>query len=133
MKVTGAQLLARTLAACGVEYVSGIPGHTIFPFANIVKQEGLTPLLVRSEAISPFAADVYCRLSGKLMAVFAHSVPGTTNLAAGLANAYADSSAMILISGETAGILSGGARTGTLEAVRRGRPALPGISPSEAG
>lgn len=102
MKVTGAQLLARTLTACGVEYVSGIPGHTIFPFANIVRQEGLTPLLVRSEAISPFAADVYYRLSGKLMAVFAHSVPGTTNLAAGLANAYADSSAMILISGETA-------------------------------
>jgi acetolactate synthase-1/2/3 large subunit len=102
VKATGAQLLARTLAACGVEYVSGIPGHTIFPFANIVKQEGLTPFLVRSEAISPFAADVYYRLSGKLMAVFAHSVPGTTNLAAGLANAYADSSALILISGETA-------------------------------
>jgi acetolactate synthase-1/2/3 large subunit len=82
--------------------VSGIPGHTVFPFANIVRQEGLTPFLVRSEAISTFAADVYYRLSGKLMAVFAHSVPGTTNLAAGLANAYADSSALILISGETA-------------------------------
>jgi len=102
VKITGAQLLARTLAACGVEYVSGIPGHTVFPFANIVRQEGLTPFLVRSEAISTFAADVYYRLSGKLMAVFAHSVPGTTNLAAGLANAYADSSALILISGETA-------------------------------
>lgn len=102
MQITGARLLAKTLRACGIEYVAGIPGHTIFPFASVVEEEGLKPFLVRSEAIASFAADTYFRVSGKMMAIITHSIPGTSNLAAGMANAYADSSTMLLIAGETA-------------------------------
>lgn len=104
MKVTGANLLTSVLADAGVEIVSGIPGHTIFTFANAVpEQPALRPLLVRHEAIASFAADVYFRLTGRLMAVFTHSIPGAANAAVGIANAYADSSAMLVITGETAG------------------------------
>ncbi len=103
MKVTGAKLLTSVLADAGVEIVAGIPGHTIFSFANAVpEQPALRPLLVRHEAIAAFAADVYFRLTGRLMAVFTHSIPGAANAAAGIANAYADSSAMLVITGETA-------------------------------
>jgi len=103
VKTTGARLLAHVLEEAGVRIVSGIPGHTIFPFAVAVgDQEGLTPFLVRHEAIAAFAADVYFRVTGDLMAVFTHTVPGTSNLAVGVANAYADSSAMLVIAGETA-------------------------------
>ncbi len=103
MKVNGAQLMTRLLADAGVEWVAGIPGHTVFPFANAVPdQPGLKSLLVRHEAIAAFAADVYFRLSGNQMAVFMHSIPGVSNAAAGIANAFADSSTMLLIAGETA-------------------------------
>ncbi|MHB8587949.1 MAG: thiamine pyrophosphate-binding protein [Candidatus Dormibacteraceae bacterium] len=103
MKTTGARLLAHVLQEAGIKVVSGIPGHTIFPFAVAVgDQEGLFPFLVRHEAIAAFAADVYFRVSGDLMAVFTHTLPGTSNLAVGVANAYADSSAMLVIAGETA-------------------------------
>jgi acetolactate synthase I/II/III large subunit len=104
MKVTGAQLMARTLREAGVEVVSGIPGHTVVSLAQAVgHEEGLRPFLVRHEAIATFAADVYYRISGRLMAAFTHTFPGTTNALSGVANAYADSSAMLLITGETAG------------------------------
>jgi acetolactate synthase I/II/III large subunit len=108
MKLSGAKLLTRVLAAAGIRYVSGIPGHTVFPFANeITPDSGLEPLLVRHEAISAFAADAYFRVSGRLMAVFGHSLPGVANMAAGIGNAYADSSAMLVIVGETATEASG--------------------------
>jgi len=103
MKVTGAKLLTSVLADAGVEVVAGIPGHTILTFANAVpEQPALRPLLVRHEAIASFAADVYFRLTGRLMAVFTHSIPGAANAAVGVATAYADSSAMLVITGETA-------------------------------
>lgn len=103
MKVTGAKLLTSVLADAGVEIVAGIPGHTIFSFANAVpEQPALRPLLVRHEAVAAFAADVYFRLSGRMMAVFTHSIPGAANAAVGIANAYADSSSMLVITGETA-------------------------------
>ena len=104
MKVSGAQLMARTLRESGIDLVAGIPGHTVTSLANAVaREEGLTPFLLRHEAIGTFAADVYYRVSGRLMAVFTHTFPGATNALAGVANAYADSSAMLLIVGETAG------------------------------
>jgi acetolactate synthase-1/2/3 large subunit len=103
VKTTGARLLAHVLQEAGIRIVSGIPGHTIFPFAVAVgDQEGLTPFLVRHEAIAAFAADVYFRVSGNLMAVFTHTLPGTANLAVGVGNAYADSAAMLVVAGETA-------------------------------
>src|SRR5713226_3483600 len=103
MKTTGAHLLARLLADAGIRTVSGIPGHTIFPFAIAVgDQEGLNPFLVRHEVIAAFAADVHFRVSGEMMAVFTHTLPGTSNIVAGVANAYADSSSMLVVAGETA-------------------------------
>lgn len=103
MRVSGAELLTSVLASAGVKYVVGIPGHTVFSFANAVPgQPELTPILVRNEAAASFAADVYFRLTGNMMAVFAHSIPGAANAASGIANAYADSSAMLVITGQTA-------------------------------
>lgn len=105
---TGAEIMARILREFGIEVIAGIPGHTIFPFANAVgTAEGLRPLLVRNEAAAAFAADVYYRVSGRLMAVFTHSFPGAGNVVAAVANAYADSSAMVLLMGETASSVLG--------------------------
>ncbi len=103
VKVSGARLMTRTLREAGIEFVAGIPGHTVLTLANTIGDEpGLAPLLVRHEAVAAFAADVYYRISGRLMALFTHAFPGAANALAGVSNAYADSSAMLLIAGETA-------------------------------
>lgn len=102
MRTTGAKLLARVLSDVGIQWVAGQPGLSTYEFVNAVgEQPGLKPLLVRHEAIGAFAADVHYRLSGELMAVCTHTFPGTANISAAVGNAYADSSAMLVIAGET--------------------------------
>ncbi|MGH3756717.1 thiamine pyrophosphate-binding protein [Actinophytocola sp.] len=101
MRATTAQLMVRTLADAGVEVVAGIPGHTTFALADALLDEPrIRPFLIRHESIASFAADAYYRVSGKLMAVFAHTFAGTANLVTGIGTAYADSSAMLVIHGE---------------------------------
>lgn len=103
MKMTGAAILTSILEKAGITVVSGIPGHTVGDFALAV---GTSPkfksLLVRHEATATFAADVYFRVSGRLMAPFTHAFPGAANGLTALANAYADYSSMLFITGDTA-------------------------------
>ena len=102
-RMTGAEVLADVLQEVGVEYVAGIPGHTVNDFALAVgASKGLRPILVRHEATATFAADVYFRISGKPMVAFTHAFPGAANGLVGLANAYADYSAVIHVGGDTA-------------------------------
>ena len=106
MKLTGAELLASILADAGIAVVSGIPGHTITDFALAVggREDAFSRLLVRHEATATFAADVYFRVSGKLMVPFTHAFPGAANGLTGVANAYADYSSMLWITGNTASV-----------------------------
>lgn len=104
--MTGADVLTSILADAGISVVSGIPGHTITDFALGVggRQDAFTPLLVRHEATATFAADVYHRVSGRLMAPFTHAFPGALNGLTAVANAYADFSSMLLVTGNTASV-----------------------------
>jgi len=111
MTKTGATVLASILEQAGVSIVAGIPGHTVGDFALAVgANPALKPLLVRHESTATFAADVYFRVSGKLMAAFTHAFPGAMNGLTPVANAYADYSTLFFISGNTAsaGIGRGG-------------------------
>lgn len=105
MKMTGAAILTTILEKAGIKVISGIPGHTIGDFALAV---GAVPsfksLLVRHEATATFAADVYFRVSGQLMVPFTHAFPGAANGLTALANAYADYSSMLFITGDTASV-----------------------------
>jgi acetolactate synthase I/II/III large subunit len=104
--MTGADILTTILADAGISVVSGIPGHTVTDFALGVgaNKESFTQLLVRHEATAAFAADVYFRVSGRLMAPFTHAFPGTANALTAVANAYADYSSMLFITGNTASV-----------------------------
>lgn len=111
MKLTGAAILTSILERAGVTVVAGIPGHTVGDFALAVGANSkLMSLLVRHESTATFAADVYFRVSGKLMAAFTHAFPGAANGLTPVANAYADYSTMFFITGNTAsaGIGRGG-------------------------
>lgn len=103
MKTTTAQLFARVLADAGIRVVAGIPGHSTFSFVNaLVDEKRITSMTLRHEAVGAFAADAYYRVSGSMMAVTTHTLAGAANAVPGVANAYADSSAMLLIAGEEA-------------------------------
>ena len=111
MKMTGAEVLTTVLEKAGMPVVAGIPGHTVGDFALAVgANKSLRPILVRHEATAAFAADVYYRVSGKLMTAFTHAFPGAGNALTAVANAYADFSSMLLVTGNTAsaGIGRGG-------------------------
>lgn len=108
MNITGADVMARALYDGGIRVVAGIPGHSVAGLANAVgRHGGLVPMLVRHEAVGAFAADVHYRISGRMMAMFVHAFPGLTNGIVGVANAYADSSPLLVISGQTASALQG--------------------------
>ena len=106
MKMTGAEILTSILADAGISVVAGIPGHTVTDFALGVgaREQDFTRLLVRHEATATFAADVHYRVSGRLMAPFTHAFPGALNGLTAVANAYADYSSMLLVTGNTASV-----------------------------
>lgn len=109
--MTGAEVLTGILEAAGITHVAGIPGHTVGDFALAAGASTvLKPILVRNEATGAFAADVYFRISGRLMANFTHAFPGAGNALTAVSNAYADFSSMFFIAGNTAsaGIGRGG-------------------------
>jgi acetolactate synthase-1/2/3 large subunit len=95
--------MVSTMESAGIEVVAGIPGHTVASLATAVGNSAkIKPFLVRHESIGTFAADVYYRLTGRMMASFTHAFPGLTNSLIGISNAYTDSSTMLVISGGTA-------------------------------
>ena len=111
VKLTGAEILTTVLEQAGIEVVSGIPGHTVTEFALAVgNRESMKTILPRHESTSAFAADVYYRVSGKLMVAFTHAFPGAGNAITAVSNAYADYSSLFFVTGNTAsaGIGRGG-------------------------
>jgi acetolactate synthase-1/2/3 large subunit len=99
----GAEIVAEMLVRLGVTHVSGIPGHTVLDFVDAVydRQDHLTAVLPRNEETAAFASDAFYRVSHRPMVAFAHISVGSANLLTGVTNAYLDSSAMIVITGES--------------------------------
>jgi acetolactate synthase-1/2/3 large subunit len=90
--------LAELLEAYGVEVIFGIPGvHTVELYRGLpnTKLRHVTP---RHEQGAGFMADGYARVSGKPGVCFIITGPGMTNIATAMAQAYADSIPMLVIS-----------------------------------
>lgn len=93
--------MARALKEYGVEYAAGIPGHGIWSMLDAFLEPGseLPFIQVFHEQSAVHLADGYYRASGKPMAAFTSIGPGATNTIIGLATAFADSTAVALITG----------------------------------
>lgn len=101
-KISGSEILLRSLVAEGVQTIFGYPGGAIMPvydalyhFSNELKH-----ILVRHEQGAIHAAQGFARVSGKPGVVFATSGPGATNLVTGLADALIDSTPVVCITGQ---------------------------------
>jgi len=96
--VTCGELLVELLERLGVERVFGIPGvHTVELYRGLpaTRIRHITP---RHEQGAGFMADGYARVSGKPGVCFIITGPGMTNIMTAMAQAYADSIPMLVIS-----------------------------------
>src|SRR6478609_9987899 len=101
-KITGSEVLLRSLVEEGVETIFGYPGGAIMPVYDALYHyaDKLTHILVRHEQGAIHAAQGFARVSGKAGVVFATSGPGATNLVTGLADALIDSTPLVCITGQ---------------------------------
>jgi thiamine pyrophosphate-dependent acetolactate synthase large subunit-like protein len=98
LHTTGTAIIA-ALAANGVTDVFGIPGtHNLELYRGLARQAAITHVVTRHEQGAAYAADGYARASGRPGVVITTSGPGLTNALTGMANAYADSVPMLVIS-----------------------------------
>ena len=101
MKLSGADIIVRTLIEQGCDVVFGYPGGQIINvYDSLYKyQDELRHVLTAHEQGAAHAADGYARATGKVGVVIATSGPGATNLVTGIATAYLDSTPMVAITG----------------------------------
>ena len=95
-----ASALVKTLEELGVESIFGYPGAAVFSIYNeLSKSENIKHYLVRHEQAAVHAAEGYARVCGKAGVVLVTSGPGFTNTITGIANAYADSTPLVVLAG----------------------------------
>ena len=95
---TCGEALVTLLEHYGVELVFGIPGvHTVELYRGLAAST-LRHVTPRHEQGAGFMADGYARVTGKPGVCFIITGPGMTNIATAMAQAYADSIPMLVIS-----------------------------------
>ncbi len=104
MKLTGAQIVIRSLIDQGVKTVFGYPGGAVLDiYDELYKQsDQLAHIMTVHEQGACHAADGYARATGQTGVVIATSGPGATNLVTGIATAYLDSTPLLAITGNVA-------------------------------
>jgi acetolactate synthase I/II/III large subunit len=100
-RLSGAQLIVEYLVRHGVPYAVGIPGHGSWNLTDaLLDRSGeIRTLQVMHEQSAVHLADGFYRVSGKPLLAFTSIGPGATNTVIGMATAYVDSTAVMLMTG----------------------------------
>ncbi|MEP7383008.1 MAG: biosynthetic-type acetolactate synthase large subunit [Gemmatimonadota bacterium] len=106
---TGAQVMCEALVREGVEVMFGIPGGAIMPFYHAMWEyrKSLRHVLCRHEQGAGHAAEGYARVSGRIGVCIGTSGPGATNLVTPIADAFMDSTPMVIITGQVSSSVLG--------------------------
>jgi acetolactate synthase I/II/III large subunit len=99
MKLRGADVIARTLAASGVRQVFTLSGNHVMPLFDAALDAKLSLIHVRHEAAAVHMADAWGRLTGEPGIALVTGGPGHANALGALYTALAAGSPMLLISG----------------------------------
>ncbi|MDI9642604.1 MAG: thiamine pyrophosphate-binding protein [Archaeoglobales archaeon] len=103
-----ARAVAKALTELGVKRIYGIIGTSIIDFIDALYDfKQIRYISCRHEQVSASMADAEGRLTGFPGVALAHASPGTLNSAISVANAYKDSSPMVLIAGSVSRALKG--------------------------
>src|SRR5690348_17763131 len=99
---TGAEILIDALTYEGVDTIFGYPGGAVLHIYDELwrARDRITHHLVRHEQGAVHMAEGYARASGRVGVVLVTSGPGATNAVTGIADAYMDSTPMVVISGQ---------------------------------
>jgi acetolactate synthase-1/2/3 large subunit len=101
VKLTGSQVLFRTLHKEDANTIFGYPGGSVMDiYDEMFRQKDFRHILVRHEQGAIHAADGYARASGKVGICLVTSGPGATNTVTGIANAYGDSIPVVVFTGQ---------------------------------
>lgn len=100
--VRGARLLCEALVSEGVDTVFGYPGGAVLHVYDelAAMRAELNHVLVRHEQGAVHMAEGYAKATGKPGVVLVTSGPGATNAVTGIANAYCDSTPLVVITGQ---------------------------------
>ena len=100
--MTGAEALVRSLLEAGAETVFGYPGGAILPVYDKLYDyaDRLRHILVRHEQGAVHAAQGFARVSGRTGVVIVTSGPGAANVITGLSDAMADSTPLVVVTGQ---------------------------------
>ncbi len=125
MKMTGADILLRSLKDEGVRYIFGYPGGAaLHIYDALYRQDDVRHILTRHEQGASHAADGYARVTGKPGVVLVTSGPGVTNTITGIATANMDSIPMVVISGQVPSHLIGDDAFQEVDALGVSRPCV---------
>ncbi len=97
----GAEIFFECLKKEGVDYIFGYPGGALLKiYEKLYDVDHLKHILVRHEQGATHMAEGYARATGKVGVVLVTSGPGATNTVTGIANAYMDSSPIVVFTGQ---------------------------------
>ena len=98
----GAEMLIEALVFEGVDTVFGYPGGAVLHIYDELwrARDRITHYLVRHEQGAVHMAEGYARSTGRVGVVLVTSGPGATNAVTGIANAYMDSTPIVVITGQ---------------------------------
>jgi acetolactate synthase-1/2/3 large subunit len=101
-QMTGAEAIIRSLEAEGVDICWGIPGGAILPLYDAWArvEHTVRHILVRHEQGAGHMAQGYARATGKVGVCMGTSGPGATNLVTPVADAFLDSTPLVVITGQ---------------------------------
>src|SRR5262245_16694491 len=98
----GARILCESLIAEGVDTLFGYPGgavlHIYDELLNV--RDRLRHIMCRHEQGAVHMAEGYAKVAGKVGCVLVTSGPGATNAVTGIANAFLDSTPLVVITGQ---------------------------------
>ena len=99
---TGAEMLIEALIYEGVDTIFGYPGGAVLHIYDELwrARDRITHYLVRHEQGAVHMAEGYARSTGRVGVVLVTSGPGATNAVTGIANAYMDSTPIVVITGQ---------------------------------
>jgi len=100
--VRGARILCEALLREGVDTIFGYPGGAVLPiYDELAKmRDHLRHILARHEQGAVHMAEGYAKATGKVGVVLVTSGPGATNAVTGIANAYMDSTPLVVFTGQ---------------------------------
>jgi acetolactate synthase-1/2/3 large subunit len=98
-RVTGGELVVRTLKRAGVEVIFGLHGAHVDSIFQSCLDHGLPIIDTRHEASAGHAAEGYARAASRLGVALVTAGGGFTNVVTSIANAYLDRTPVLFLTG----------------------------------